>query len=84
MSSEYVHVENEMGGRYYNIWYESRLDAAISVKRINSGIDFRANKEARKLMSADTYLLLLYMSLITLQTNRQWILSELHLTEIPR
>ena len=79
MSNECFRVEEDLHGRYYNLWYNSRFDATISVNRINSGIDFRANKEARKQMSANTYLL--YMSLITLPTDKQWILSELHLAE---
>lgn len=78
MSREFIRVENDIGGRYYSLWYNSRFDAAITVKRINSGIDFRANKEARKQMSANTYLL--YMSLITLPTDNQWLLSEINPT----
>lgn len=78
MSQEFIRVEDETSGRYYSLWYNSCFDAVITVKRINSGIDFRANKEARKQMSANTYLL--YMSLITLPTNKQWLLSEVNPT----
>ena len=78
MSQECIHIDDENTGRYYNIWYDSKENAAISNRRIKTGIDFRANKEARKQMSANTYLL--YMSLITLPTNKQWLLSEVNPT----
>ena len=79
MSRECVHVDDTTTYRYYNLWYNSKDDAAISIRRINTGIDFRANKKAREQMTANTYLL--YMSLITLPQNREWILSELYLDE---
>ena len=79
MSRECIHIDDEKTYRYYNLWYDSKEDAAINVLRINTGIDFRANMNARKQMSATTYLL--YMSLITLPQNREWILSELYLDE---
>ena len=77
MSRECVHVDDTTSYRYYNLWYDSKEDAAITARRINTGIDFRANTTARQQMSANTYLL--YMSLITLPLKKQWILSELHL-----
>ena len=79
MSRECVHVDDTTTYRYYNLWYNSKDDAAISIRRINTGIDFRANKKAREQMTANTYLL--YMSLITLTQNREWILSDLDLDE---
>ena len=79
MSRECVHVDDTTTYRYYNLWYNSKDDAAISIRRINTGIDFRANKKAREQMTANTYLL--YMSLITLPQNREWILSDLDLDE---
>ena len=79
MSRECVHVDDTTTYRYYNLWYNSKDDAAISIRRINTGIDFRANKKAREQMTANTYLL--YMSLITLPQNREWILNELYLDE---
>ena len=79
MSRECVHVDDTTSYRYYNLWYNSKDDAAISIRRINTGIDFRANKKAREQMTANTYLL--YMSLITLPQNREWILNELYLDE---
>ena len=75
MSQECIHIDDENTGRYYNIWYDSKENAAISIRRIKTGIDFRANKEARKQMSANTYLL--FMSLITLPPNKEWLLNEL-------
>lgn len=79
MSRECVHVDDTTTYRYYNLWYNSKDDAAISIRRINAGIDFRANKKAREQMTANTYLL--YMSLITLPMENKWLLSKLNLLE---
>ena len=79
MSWESFRVEEDTHGRYYSVWYNSRWDKAFRVKRINAGIDFKANKEARKCMTPDTYLL--YMSLITLPMENKWLLSKLNLLE---
>ena len=77
MSRECVHVDDTTSYRYYNLWYDSKEDAAITARRINTGIDFRANLKAREKMSVNAYYL--YMSLITLPQKREWLLSEIFL-----
>ena len=77
MSRECIHVDDTTSYRYYKLWYNSKEDAAITARRINAGIDFRANMKAREKMSVNTYYL--YMSLITLPPNREWLLSEIYL-----
>lgn len=77
MRQPHIHVEFSLSGRFFDIPLDSD-DIVIMSRRINRGIDFKANRDARKRLSANTYLL--YMSLITLP-GKEWILRKLNLSE---
>lgn len=77
MRQPHIHVEFSLSGRFFDIPLHSD-DLIIFPRRINKGIDFKANKDARKRLSANTYLL--YMSLITLPA-KEWILRKLNLSD---
>lgn len=77
MSQPHIHVEFSLSGRFFDIPLDSD-DLIIVPRRINKGIDFKANKDARKRLSATTYLL--YMSLISLPA-KEWSLHKLNLSE---
>ena len=56
MKQPHVHVGFSHSGRFFDIpLYED--DIVIMPRRINSGIDFKANRDARKRLSANAYLL---------------------------
>lgn len=78
MKQPSVYIYSDSYDRFYDIPYDAEKDTLITPCRINTGIDFRANREALKQMTPNAYVL--YMALITRPVHKIWIMSKLKLT----